>query len=223
MEVANLILDYIRALIWPAVVVAVCLLFRPELIALLRRIRHAKLPGGVVVDLEEEIRDVKVLSRKVQEEPRPEDGRRGPLIPLTEANTRLMQLGLRPSPSGLDMRYYRNLADQDPNVALAGLRIEIDVLSKNLAKGFNVEVDERAAGARLLRLLYEAEAITSDQMQLAMKVLNVCNAAAHGSPISRAEAEDVISSAEVLANQYLAWLSWGFDDGWAPKSGKRIG
>ncbi|QTF93723.1 hypothetical protein [Halomonas sp. BM-2019] len=138
-------------------------------------------------------------------------------------NTQLMQLGLRPSSSGLDMQYYRNLADHDPNIALAGLRIEIDVLAKNLAKGFNVEVDERAAGARLLRLLYEEGAMTSDQMQLAMKVLNVCDAAAHGTPISRAEAEDVISSAEVLADQYLAWLSWGYDDGWTPKSEKGVG
>lgn len=218
MELAKLVLEYVRVLIWPAVVVTICLVFRGQLAALLNRIRHAELPGGVAVDLGQEIREVKALSAKVQEEPAPSDKKRGPAIPLTEANARLIQLGLRPSPSGLDMSYYRNLAEQDPNVALAGLRIEIDVLARNLAKGFNVSIDDRASGARLLRKLYDAGAITSDQMQLSMKVLRVCNAAVHGTPVSREEADEVISSAEVLADQYLAWLGWGFDDGWTPKA-----
>jgi len=58
----------------------------------------------------------------------------------------MIHLGLRPSPSGLDMSYYRSLADQDPNVTLAGLRIEIDILARNLAKGFNVSVNDRESG-----------------------------------------------------------------------------
>ena len=91
-----------------------------QLVALLNRIRRAELPGGVAVDLDQEIKEVKALSAKVQEEPTPPDRKRGPTIPLTEANARLIQLDLRPSLSGLDMSYYRNLAEQDPNVALAG-------------------------------------------------------------------------------------------------------
>ena len=219
MEIAKLILEYIRALIWPATVIAICVLFRRQVIALLNRIRHAELPGGVAVDLDKEIDEVKSLSAKVQEQPAPSDRPRGrPTIPLTEANARMIQLGLRPSPSGLDMSYYRNLAEQDPNVALAGLRIEIDILARNLAHGFRVSMTDRDSGGRLIRRLYDAEAITSEQMQLTMKVFHVCNAAVHGTTVSREEADDVIGSAEVLADQYLAWLSWGFDDGWTPRA-----
>jgi hypothetical protein len=53
-------------------------------------------------------------------------------------------------------------------------------------------------------------------MQLAQKVLEVCNAAVHGQPVSHEQAKSVIQSVEVLADWYLAWLSWGFDDGWEP-------
>lgn len=218
MEIAKLVLEYVRVLIWPTVVVTTCFAFRGELVTLLNRVRHAKLPGGVAVDLDQEIREVKALSAKVQEEPAPPDRQRRPAIPLTEANARLIQLSLRPSPSGLDMSYYRNLAEQDPNVALAGLRIEIDILARNLAKGFNVPMDDRDSGGRLIRRLYDAGAITSDQMQLTIIVLRVCNAAVHGTPVSREAADNVIGSAEILADQFLAWLSWGFDDGWTPKA-----
>lgn len=67
-----------------------------------------------------------------------------------------------------------------------------------------------------MRRLYDHNAITSEQMQLAQKVLEVCNAAVHGQPVSHEQAKSVIQSVEVLADWYLAWLSWGFDDGWEP-------
>jgi len=219
MELAKLILEFVRALIWPLTVLLICLVFRRQLVALLNRIRHAKLPGGFDVELVQEIKEAKSLSAKVKKEP-PRSDRRSdrPTIPLTEANARMIELKLQPSPSGLDISYYRNLAQQDPSVALAGLRIEIDILARNLAKGFKIPMSDRDSGARLVRRLYDGGAITSAQMQLTMKVLAVCNAAVHGTPVSREKAEDVIGSAEILADQYLAWLSWGFDDDWTPKS-----
>ena len=86
MEIARLILDYISVVIWPAVVITTCVVFRKQLIALLARIRHAELPGGVAVDLAHEIQEVKALSAKVQEAPTKPESKRGPSIPLTEAN-----------------------------------------------------------------------------------------------------------------------------------------
>lgn len=221
MERAKLILEYLRVLIWPATVLAICLVFRKQVVGLFSRIQRAQLPGGFSFDLAEGIQEAKALSSKVQEAPRPThaEGRRGPTLPLTEANSRIIQLGLRPSPSGLDMSYYRNLAEQDPNVALAGLRIEYDVLARNLATGFKVPIERQDTGERLLRKLYDHGAITSEQMQLGLKVLQVCNATVHGQPVSLEQAKSVIQSAEVLADQYLSWLSWGFDDGWEPGGG----
>ena len=136
MELAKLILEYLSVLIWPAAIVTICLVFRRQVAALLNRIRHAELPGGVAVDLDQEIKEVKALSAmlqeqhqeimevkalsaNVQEKPAPHYEKRGrPAIPLTDANARMIQLGLRPSPSGLDISYYRSLASRTPTSRL---------------------------------------------------------------------------------------------------------
>lgn len=217
MDVARLVLEYLRTLVWPAVVAGLAFGFRADLRRLLGRIRRAELPGGVKVDFPEELGEAQVLSAKVEATPPPPDRRKGPSIPLTEANARMLSLELRPSPSGLDMDYYRVLASQDPNLALAGLRIELDVLARNLAKKFGVQNVDKLAGSRLLDRLHSAGAITDQQLLLSKKVLRLCNAAIHGTRVSREDAESVIDIADVLVSQFLDWLSWGFEDGWKPR------
>lgn len=216
METLKLVLEYLKVLAWPCVVLGFVFAFRHELRNLFARMRHAELPGGVKVDFPQELREAQELSARVEAAPVPPDRPKSPSIPLTEANARMLKLGLRPSPSGLDMSYYQVLATQDPNLALAGLRIEIDVLARNLAKGFNVQHADTLTGARLMQKLRGSNAITDEQLQLTMKVLRLCNAAIHGTPVSQEDAESVIDIADVLASQYLDWLSWGFEDGWKP-------
>lgn len=218
MEIAQLVLEYIKVLIWPIVVILLVLMFRSQLRAMLWRLRKAELPMGVSLDFQEELQEAKSISKQVEKAT--ENEPRRPNIPMTEANARMIKLGLQPSPSGLDMAYYRNLAAQDPNIALAGLRIEIDILAKNLARGFQIEVGIRDTGARLLQRLRDAGAITTEQLQLTLKVLRLCNAAVHGEIVSREQADEIIDLANVLRDQYLRWLSWGFDDGWQPSGSK---
>jgi len=92
--------------------------------------------------------------------------------------------------------------------------MELEILAKNLAKGFSVETTNHETGSRLFRLLRDKHAITSDQMKLALQIFSVCNAAIHGNPVSLEEAIVIIDSAEALRNDYLSWLGWGFSDGW---------
>ncbi|ACF46014.1 hypothetical protein Paes_0973 [Prosthecochloris aestuarii DSM 271] len=220
MEIAKIVLEFIRALIWPAIVVFLALSFKNEVAALLGRIKSAKLPGGVSFDLNEKIQEVKVLSNEVQESvsAKQEEHKGKPSIPLTEANARLIQLGFQPSPSGMDMSYYLQFASQDPNLALAGLRMDIDILVRNLAKGFGASVDnKRTSIGQLLRMLLDSDAIYANQYELAVKILNVCNQAVHGTPITYEQARSVIQSAEVLVADFIAWMSWGFDDNWEPQ------
>ncbi len=216
MEIAKIVLEYIKSLIWPSLAILVIILFRDSLKAILTRLRGADLPGGVSLDFEQEIRDAKQLSREVKSGPQPKESQGVPSIPLTEANARMLNLGLQPSPSGLDFEYYRNLGEDDPNIALAGLRMEIEVLVRNLAQGFKVDIQPRHSASNILRKLYEKNAITIEQFQLAQKIVQLCNAAVHGTKVSREEAELVIDVAKVLAEQYIAWLSWGFPDDWKP-------
>ncbi len=216
MEIAKIVLDYIKVLAWPAVAFAVAMVYKKEIVGILGRLRKAGLPGGVSLDFSEEVQEVRQLSNHVEPLPPTHEGSKLPAVPLTDANARMISLGLQPSPSGLDMNYYRVLARQDPNIALAGLRIEVDVLARNLAKGFRVTATTRDSGLLLLRRLLQGGAITASQFELAEKVMQLCNAAVHGTLVSRQQAEAVIDSAEVLARQYLEWLSWGFPGGWKP-------
>jgi len=221
MEVAKLVLEYIHELVWPCIVLFAIILFRVQLEAAFARLRKAALPGGVALDFGEAVKEAMTLSAEVESEARKKSAQTGqeapPRIPITEANARLLQLGLRPSPSGLDMTYYRKLSSQDPNLALAGLRIEVDVLVRNLAEGFGVPVDSQTDGEAMLRCLFESKAITRSQRDLASSIVRLCNAAIHGQKVTALEADAVIEIAKVLADQYISWLSWGFKDGWKPK------
>jgi hypothetical protein len=214
MEIARLVLEYLKALTWPLVALAVALIYKNQVVKVLGRLKKAHLPGGISVELSQEVIEVQQLSARVRALPTREEHGGRPGIPLTEANARMISLRLRPSPSGLDMDYYRAFARQDPNIALAGLRMEIDVLARNLAEGFRVPVVAGQSGLRLLRTLSQRGAIDDSQFELAEKVIRLCNAAVHGTAISREQAEAVLDSAEVLTRQFMHWLSWGFPDGW---------
>jgi hypothetical protein len=214
MEIARLVLEYVEVLVWPIVAITIVLLFRSQLESILWRLRKADFPGGVSLDFQQGIQEAKILSEQVAKHLEQQEQR--PSIPMTEANARLVSLGLQPSPSGLDMGYYRGLASQDPNIALAGLRIEVDILGKNLARGFRINIDPSDTGIRLLQKLRNSGAITTGQLELALKVVQLCNAAIHGETVSREQANAVLDVADILRDQYLSWLSWGFGDHWHP-------
>ena len=218
MELARLVLEFIKVLIWPVTVLALALIFRVPIRAVLSRLRKAALPGGVSIDFQEEIEHAKQLSAKVEALPPSPNRNSVPAIPLNEANARMISVGLRPTASGLDMAYYREIAQRDPNLALAGLRIELEVMANNLADGFKIANQRPEPLTRLLSKLVDHGAITNEQLQLTKKILQICNQAVHGGRVTREEAEEVIDLATVLAEQYLSWLSWGFHDNWKPKA-----
>lgn len=214
MEIAELILEYIKVLIWPGVAVFVLTLFRKQLHKVVLRLQKASLPGGISFDFNQEVKEVKQLSEKVEALPTPEKAIGSTRIPQTEANKRLESLGLQPSPSGLNVTKYRDLAESDPNLALAGIRIDFEVLIKNLALGFGIPVNSKDSGMNLLRTLHRQGAVTESQFYLAQKIYQLSNSAVHGQTVTKEQAFQIIEAAEVLAQQYIDWLSWGFDDDW---------
>jgi hypothetical protein len=214
MELAKLVLEFVKALAWPVAALVIALIFRREIRAIIARIRKAALPGGVSIDFEEQILETKELATRIEATLPPPNRPQTAVVPLTEANSRMISLGLKPAPSGLDLSYYRSIAARDPTLALAGLRIELEILIRNLAKGFKIEVPPHESPSRVLRRLLDASAITEDQFALGKQVLSLANQAVHGRAVSHREAEEIIEVAQVLVDDYRAWLSWGFDDGW---------
>lgn len=216
MEIARLVLEYVKALAWPVTAFVMALMFRRQIRAILARIKKVALPGGGSLDLEDEIRETTELATRIEANPRPKHPDEPAVLPLTEANSRMIELGLKPVPSGLDMDYYKGIAERDPTLALAGLRIELEILLRNLAKGFGLERPGYQSPSQLLRSLRNASSITSDQYELGQQILSLANKAIHGQTVSRKEAEQIIEASKALTDDYLAWLSWGFGDGWTP-------
>lgn len=213
MEIAQLILEYIKALIWPIFALICVIMFRRSIIGLIPRLKNAELPGGVKFDFQEAIEQAQQLKQEILSAHKPPDTQPkvGKLIQLTEANARMIALGLQPSPSGLDLGYYRALIEQDPNIGLAGLRIELEVLGRNLAKGFNIPLSSRDGSAmNIFRKLLDNGAITNLQFQLLKKVIELCNAAIHGVRVTKEQADSILDTMKFLADDYIAWLSWGF-------------
>jgi hypothetical protein len=221
MEIVKTIIVFLHVLTWPTVVLVFLILFREPLNEMLRRLRHADLPGGLSVDLEGDIQQAKAVSQEVTKERLKDAKTKKPSIPLTEANARMIEIGLKPSPSGLDMNYYKTLAGQDPTLALAGLRIEIDILAKNLAAGFKVPVRATESGSSLLGKLADSGAITRSQFELSQRVLQLCNLAIHGQVVSKEQADEILKIADALSSQFISWLSWGFKENRQPTDKKK--
>jgi hypothetical protein len=55
--------------------------------------------------------------------------------------------------SGLDIAYYRAKVETDPVLALAGLRIDMEIMMRNVATGFKLQLAPSGPISRLLRRL----------------------------------------------------------------------
>lgn len=214
MEIAKLILEFIKALIWPSTVLILFLLYRAQIVNIFNRIKKADLPGGISIEtFPDQIQEAKELSEEVRQEKQPKEERKKlPAIPLNEANAKMINVGLAPSPTGLDLSYYRILSDQDPNLALAGLRMEVETMLKNLAKGFKITISDKESVGLIMRKLQDNGAISSRQADLISIVIKLCNAAVHGIKVASSQAKEIIDIAEILRDDYMSWLSWGFPE-----------
>ena len=109
LKIAEILLKYLTVLAWPAVVLTLAYGFRRHLADIVSRLKNADLPGGVKINLQETIKEAEELSEGIGEVNIPEDKRDLPVLPITEANARMIANDLRPSPSGLDLNYYLSL------------------------------------------------------------------------------------------------------------------
>jgi hypothetical protein len=215
METVKLILEFVKVLVWPIFATVCVLMFRKAIAGLIPRVKNAELPGGVKIDFGEVIKEARQIKESILAEPKPLKPPAPPQLAIkpvkqTEANARMLALGLQPSPSGLDLNYYRAMVEDDPNLALAGMRMELEILARNLARGFHVALPDNVGAMLMFRKLLEAGAISDLQFQLLQKVIQLCNAAVHGQPVTKEEANSVIELTKFLADDYIKWLSWGF-------------
>ena len=216
MEIAKLIIEFIKIIIWPLTIIIILKCFINDIRNLLLRVRKANLPGGISLEtFPDEIKEAKKISKEIMIDNKfksKNETSKISKIPITEANAKMISLGLSPSPSGLQLNYYYELSDRDPNLALAGLRMEIEIMLKNVAKGFNIPINKKDSINIIAMKLREKGAITTNQNELISSIVKMANSAIHGVIVTNSQAKDILKLTDLLKEQYINWLSWGFPD-----------
>lgn len=213
-ELLKIIIDFFIGIIWPVTILIIVFSFKTEIKKLLHKAKKIELPGGFAFEtIEQEIVEAKELSVEVQKERKPEIQKiinEATSSFETNANERMIELGLKPSPSGLDIDYYRKIANTDPRLALIGLRADLEIMLKNISIGFNISNKENDSVDKIISRLLDNGAITIRQYELINKLFKICNSAAHGTIITKSDALEILDIGEILVKDYVAWLYWGF-------------
>lgn len=83
---------------------------------------------------------------------------------------------------------FESVLDKDPNLALAGLRIEIEKRLIQIAKLNNLNI-ERSSIGQLLRLLAEHQALTAEERSVLSDMTGLLNSAVHGAEVDKRAAD----------------------------------
>jgi hypothetical protein len=126
--------------------------------------KSLELPGGWKVEFQEQLRETVERAEQV-----------GLLAPSAE-------------PIAPPEYSFLRLADEDPNLALAGLRIEIEKRLVALAERHGIEVRGRGLG-QLLRLLSDRSILGHQERSILSDLTGLLNSAVHGASVDRKTAE----------------------------------
>lgn len=97
-----------------------------------------------------------------------------------------------PADSGRDQEYsFQVVANQDANLALAGLKIEIEKRLNSLAA--SAGINRRKMGmSRLLRSLSDQEILSREERSVLSEMIGLLNSAAHGACADQKHAQWVL-------------------------------
>jgi len=77
---------------------------------------------------------------------------------------------------------FLSIAEDDPNLALAGLRIEIEKRLQNIAESRNIQARKQSVGS-LMRILFQEGAITQEEYSVLADMIGLLNSAVHGASV----------------------------------------
>ena len=79
---------------------------------------------------------------------------------------------------------FQIVAENDPNLALAGLRIEIEKRLRRLAQSADIPISRSSVG-KLMRLLYEKQILSPNEYSVLADMIGLLNEAVHGAEVDR--------------------------------------
>jgi hypothetical protein len=108
---------------------------------------------------------------------------------LKQAEEKAEQAGLLMTPTPKEESpAFIAIAEQDPNLALAGLRIEIEKRLRAIGASLGLKVDVRGI-AQLMRELRKAQAISQNDESVLRDLIGLLNDAVHGADVDQRSAQ----------------------------------
>ena len=107
---------------------------------------------------------------------------------LTNIQERAGEAGLLSEGDEMPEYSYQLVADQDPNLALAGLRIEIENRLVKLAESADIDVRRSSVG-RLMTVLNKKNLISFEEKSILADLVGTLNAAVHGANVDDRSAD----------------------------------
>lgn len=105
----------------------------------------------------------------------------------------------------------QRLIAEDPNLALAALRIDMErVLSHAVGVLVSTKETRPLTISQSTRLLLEHELISEEQSDAIRTIIQICNKAVHGAEVTAAEATEVLSLTNRLNNSFPTGYSLNF-------------
>lgn len=89
---------------------------------------------------------------------------------------------------------FQSLVEQDPNLALAGLRIELERRLVRLAQASGIEQRRPQPMGRVLRQLTDASILSTDQSLVLQDMSHLLNGAVHGAEVDKRVAQSAIET-----------------------------
>jgi hypothetical protein len=208
-DTALIVLAYMKVLAWPVTTLVVVGVFREPIRVLISKLQHVKLPGGAELNWQQAILDAEHAAEKVGSLA---DSATVEQPAVVVAASEAREPGLFRSPTNFEWSLYRNFVRRDPKLALEGLRTELSLMLKNLAKLYNIKLPDRKESIdQLLIHLADARVLSNDEVQLVRSINDVIQAARCDAAITQSDANRTLDSAEVFKNAYLSLLSQNRD------------
>ncbi len=108
---------------------------------------------------------------------------------LQKAKERADEVGLLSGEVQSAVSYsFQLVADNDPNLALAGLRIEIEKRLNQIAESYQIDTGRSSTG-RLLRLLGKRNLLSHQEQSVLADMMDLLNGAVHGAQIDSRAAD----------------------------------
>lgn len=98
---------------------------------------------------------------------------------------------------------------RDPNLALAGVRIELERMLLNLAAVYGIKHDAKASAIQIARALRQSDVMEEPPYRLVTSVMRVASAAVHGREVSAEDAERTIGYAEAFVEWFIPFMAGG--------------